>query len=107
MKTREILTGVALGVAVTATLLSVGCTTVADINSRIVQGDLRNGMDIVDNTNRIRKLERQVSNIVERVEVMEIVDSIEDIEHNDNNDVEVKLKKVEIPKPAQLKRIQK
>lgn len=95
MKTRDIVTGVTIGVAVMATLLLGGCVT----KSIVIQGDLKNGMDIVNNTDRIDNLESQVSNILRQ---LEINNAIEAIEYSDDIEIE----RVEIPPPAKLKEIE-
>ena len=72
MKTRDILTGLALGVAITATLALSGCVT----NSDLVQTELRLGMRIQDNATAIEKLTSDVEDITLKL-------GAEDIEEED------------------------
>jgi len=60
MKTRDILTGLTLGVAITAALVLSGCVTHSDL----VQTELRLGMRIQNNATAIKELTSDVEDII-------------------------------------------
>ena len=83
MKTRDILTGLALGVAITATLALSGCVT----NSDLVQTELRLGMRIQDNATAIEKLTSDVEDITLKLGAEDIEEEtrklIEEVEQSE------------------------
>lgn len=83
MKTRDILTGLALGVAITATLALSGCVTQSDL----VQTELRLGMRIQDNATAIEKLTSDVEDITLKLGAEDIEEEtrklIEEVEQSE------------------------